>query len=159
MDITFVVIVVVVVAAIVLTKRKKQNENKPTEPEQTPVTVVAKDKPVETDVYWYEDGVKKWGKIRMAQGIQIFNSDGGLIFDLSNSTTYVLGSGQTGTSAGSLSDARIVAGRTWVVTTSGSSGCVNPIFTVSDGIISWTFSQVLVHGSVQNVTFMYGVWS
>ena len=44
---------------------------------------------------------KKKRDKEMAQGLQIFNASGQLIFDLSNATTYVLGTGETGTENGS----------------------------------------------------------
>ena len=97
----------------------------------------------------------------MPQGIQIFNSSGNLIFDLSKSTTYMLGSGQTGTSNGSLSNSRIVAGRTWVIVTSAPDNALIPNFTVSNGSISWSFNTTAStsYGAViSNLSFIYGVF-
>ena len=96
----------------------------------------------------------------MAQGLQIFNGSGQLIFDLANKTTYVLGTGQTGTSNGSVSNSGIVAGRTWVVVTSAPADAVIPIFTVTSGKISWDFymSASVTAAQKRNLTFMYGVF-
>lgn len=97
----------------------------------------------------------------MPQGIQIFDSGGNLIFDLSKSTTYVLGSGQTGTSNGSLSDSRIVAGRTWVIVTSARDKALIPNFTVSNGSISWDFnttSSTAFGAVIVDISFIYGVY-
>lgn len=152
--------VAVVTAVIVIVKRKKHSASKPAEAEQTSVTVITEEKPAETAVYWYKDGVKKWGVVRMAYGIQMFDANGGLIFDLANATTYVLGSGSTGTSNGSLSDSNIVAGSTWVAIT--GAGAVNPQvpkFTISNGAISWSFPQLpsyAYQAVLTNVNFIYG---
>ena len=94
----------------------------------------------------------------MAQGIQVFDSNEKLIFDLANRTTYVLGTGHTGTAAGSLSDSRIVAGSTWVMVTAANANAVIPVFTVTKGSISWQFINRTTLVSVQDVTFMYGVF-
>ena len=94
----------------------------------------------------------------MAQGIQVFDSSGNLTFDLANRTTYVLGTGHTGTAAGSLSDSRIVAGSTWVMVTAASANAIIPVFTVSNGSISWQFINRTTLVSAQDVTFIYGVF-
>lgn len=96
----------------------------------------------------------------MAQGLQIFNGSGQLIFDLANKTTYVLGTGSTGTSNGSISNSSIVAGKTWVVVTSAPADAVIPIFTVTSGKISWDFymSASVTAAQKRNLTFMYGVF-
>ena len=94
----------------------------------------------------------------MPAGIQIFNESGSLIFDLANRTTYVLGTGHTGTANGSLSDSRIVAGSTWIVVTSANSNALIPVFTVENGSISWSFYIATTLATAQDITFMYGVF-
>ena len=99
------------------------------------------------------------GAVNMAQGIRAYNESGDLIFDMSSNTTYVLGTGQTGTSDGSLSKSSIVAGRTWVaITGTGVDNAEIPVFTVTSGKISWKFKRVTTLTNVANVTFMYGVY-
>ena len=107
----------------------------------------------------YRKRSKKEAK-EVPQGLQIFNSSGDLIFDLSNATTYVLGTGSTGTSNGSLSNSGIKAGRTWVIVTSAPADALIPIFTVSNGKISWDFYMSTSVSAVhkRNLTFMYGVY-
>ena len=107
-------------------------------------------------IFYYRKKRKK----KMAQGLQIFNASGKLIFDLANRTTYVLGTGQTGTQNGSISNSEIVAGRTWVVVTSAPTDALIPMFTVSSGKISWDFYMSTSVSAVQkrNLTFMYGVF-
>lgn len=93
------------------------------------------------------------------QGIQLFNSSGDLIFDLSTATTYVLGTGRTGTKNGSLSNSKIKAGRTWIaVTGTAVDNAEIPVFSVSSGKISWKFKRVSTLTNIANVTFMYGVY-
>lgn len=97
----------------------------------------------------------------MPQGIQIFDGGGNLIFDLSKSTTYMLGSGQTGTSNGSLSDSRVVAGHTWVIVTAAPDNALIPNFTVNNGSISWNFNTTAStsYGAViADLSFIYGVF-
>lgn len=104
---------------------------------------------------------KKKRKEEMAQGIQIYNASGKLIFDLANRTSYALGSGQTGTADGSLSDSRIVAGKTWVAVTSAPADALIPIFTIANGKISWDFyMHAGAYDAVKkrNLTFIYGVF-
>lgn len=107
----------------------------------------------------YRKRSKKEAK-EVPQGIQVFNSSGELIFDLSNATTYVLGTGSTGTSNGSLSNSKIKAGRTWVVVTSAAADAFIPRFTVANGKISWDFYMSASISAVhkRNITFMYGVF-
>lgn len=102
---------------------------------------------------------KKKRDKEMAQGLQIFDGSGKLIFDLSNATTYMLGTGSTGTENGSISNSGIVAGRTWVVVTSAPADASIPLFTVSSGKISWEFPNVPYTAVYKrNLTFMYGVF-
>ena len=98
---------------------------------------------------------------KVPQGLQLFNESGQLIFDLTKATTYVLGTGHTGTSNGSLSNSKIKAGRTWVVITSAPADALIPLFTISNGKISWDFYMSMDVGSVvhkRNLTFIYGVY-
>lgn len=97
---------------------------------------------------------------KVPQGLQIFDDGGHLVFDLSNKTTYVLGTGSTGTSNGSLSNSKIVAGKTWVVVTSAAADAFIPRFTVANGKISWDFYMSASISAVhkRNITFMYGVF-
>lgn len=97
----------------------------------------------------------------MPQGIQIFNSSGSLVFDMTKCTTYVLGTGHTGTANGSLSDSRIVSGRTWIIVTTAQEKALIPNFTVSNGKISWNFnttSATSFGATIMNLSFIYGVY-
>ena len=97
----------------------------------------------------------------MPQGIQIFNSSGDLVFDMTKNTTYVLGTGQTGTANGSLSNSAIVSGRTWIIVITAQENALIPNFTVSSGKISWNFnttSATSFGATIVNLSFLYGVY-
>lgn len=113
-----------------------------------------------TAIILYRRKKAKKEETKVPQGLQIFNESGDLVFDLSNQTTYVLGTGSTGTSNGSISNSKIVAGKTWVVVTSAAADALIPIFTVSNGKISWDFYMSMSVSAVhkRNITFMYGVF-
>lgn len=98
----------------------------------------------------------KRGK-EMPAGIQIFNKNGSLIFDLANNTTYILGTGTTGTGNGSLNDNRITQ-RTWVIVLSCPADGQIPYFSASQGVLTWQFLGGQLAPSAKNVTFMYGVY-
>lgn len=99
------------------------------------------------------------------QGLQIFDENGKQIF-FSNTftTTYVYGTRDTTTEDGSITDSRIVAGRTWIIITEylDSGNTQVPSFTVSNGRISWgkvTYQNGLNGSQTVNsgrVRFMYG---
>jgi hypothetical protein len=99
------------------------------------------------------------------QGLQIFDENGKQIF-FSNTftTTYVYGTRDTTTEDDSITDSRIVAGRTWIIITEYlDSGITQvPSFTVSNGRISWenVTYQTGANGSQTvnsgRVRFMYG---
>ena len=93
----------------------------------------------------------------MAHGIQIFNSSGNLTFDLANKTTYILGTGQTGASNGSISNSKITT-RAWVVVLSCPADGQIPYFSAEQGKITWQFLGGQIAPSAKNVTFMYGVY-
>lgn len=93
----------------------------------------------------------------MPAGLQIFDENEHLIFDLANNTSYVLGTANTGAQDGSISDAKITA-RTWVIVVSCPANGQIPFFTVTQGKISWQFLGATKAPSPKNVTFMYGVY-
>ena len=88
---------------------------------------------------------------------QVFDANGNLIFDLANKTSYVLGTGSTGSQNGSLNNSKITA-RTWVIVLSCPADGQVPAFTATQGKLSWTFLGGTTAPSPKNVTFMYGVY-
>lgn len=93
----------------------------------------------------------------MPAGLQIFDENGKLTFDLANQTTYILGTGSTGAQNGSISNSKITA-RTWVIVLSCPTDGQIPFFNASNGVLSWQFLGGKVSPSPKNVTFMYGVY-
>lgn len=94
---------------------------------------------------------------KMPAGLQIFDENGKLTFDLANQTTYILGTGSTGAQNGSISNSKITA-RTWVIVLSCPADGQIPFFNASNGLLSWQFLGGQVSPSPKNVTFMYGVY-
>lgn len=106
----------------------------------------------------------------MAQGIQIKNHEGVVIFDSTVQTTYVLGSGSIGTGkTGSLYDARLVGyeNNFWIQFTSMPAaeefiGISTPTFSLSNGTLSWSHANVDygVGGltKIKDRSFIYGVY-
>ena len=88
---------------------------------------------------------------------QFFDDDGDLIFDLANKTSYVLGTGNTGTQNGSLNNSKITA-RTWVIVLSCPAEGQIPYFSATQGKLSWQFLGGEKSSSPKNVTFMYGAY-
>jgi hypothetical protein len=88
---------------------------------------------------------------------QVFDANGDLIFDLANKTSYVLGTGNTGTQNGSLNNSKITA-RTWVVVLSCPTDGQVPYFSATSGKLSWQFLGGDHSPSPKNVTFMYGAY-
>ena len=101
--------------------------------------------------------IRKKRSADMAQGLQIFNGAGDLIFDLANKTTYILGTGNTGAQNGSISNAKITA-RTWVIVLSCPADGQVPYFSATQGTLAWQFLGGTHSPSAKNVTFMYGVY-
>ena len=93
----------------------------------------------------------------MPAGLQIFDENEHLIFDLANNTSYVLGTANTGAQDGSISDEKITA-RTWVVVLSCPTDGQVPYFSATKGILSWQFLGGDHSPSPKNVTFMYGAY-
>lgn len=109
----------------------------------------------------------------MPAGLQIFDADGNCVFDTTDYTFRTLGTGTTGTEDGGLSDSRItektvvipyaVADPEHVDATLAYIYYRTPIFTASDGSISWQFftdgSDALFYkGQNVSMNFVYGEW-
>lgn len=99
----------------------------------------------------------------MAAGLQIFNSNGFVVFDSTYNTTRTLGSGETGGKAGALTDDRLVGWNVWVViTTHGAArnftGVTAPIFSADGDTLSWEYKGGSWAGLKENNKFIYGVY-
>ena len=92
----------------------------------------------------------------MPQGLQIFDENGNLTFDLSTNTTQVLGSASTGGTDGSIQDSSITP-RCWVlVTDTADANTMIPLFTATNGQLSWTYHDPYLYSRKGNVNFIYG---
>ena len=106
----------------------------------------------------------------MAQGLQCWDAQGRLIFDSTVQTTYVLGTGNTNATNGSLYNAGLVGNenRFWVQITSRPAeeefiGVSIPVFSASNGHIIWTYPSLrgeYIEGltRIYNLSFIYGVY-
>lgn len=112
---------------------------------------------------------KKKKEKKMAQGLQVFNASGKLILDYTEQTYQLYGVGTVvGGVAGSVSDSRIIAGKTFIIPysiklTGGSSSRyeqqhfgTEPQFTITNGKISWVFNQYHSVGAYIGMGFFYG---
>lgn len=98
--------------------------------------------PAEFPVYWFDgNGNRVKGVAKMAQGIQVFDENGGCVLDLTYKLTRILGSGRTYGNSGTLSDANIQGGNCWAIATNSHTDAIAipPIFSASNGVLSWTY--------------------
>lgn len=123
-------------------------------------------------------------ELDMPQGLQVFDANGNLVLNYTDETGYIFGMQEiTGGVSGSLQDARVVAGKTFIFPTyaeveyselmdkiSGLSGgardmatfyahryAVLPRITISNGSISWDFPPLSdSRGCHMHVVFAYG---
>lgn len=56
------------------------------------------------------------------QGLQVFDSNGSCILDVTDRLTRVLGEFETGTSDGSISDSNLASGQPWYIIQNTSNG-------------------------------------
>lgn len=109
----------------------------------------------------------------MAQGLQLFDADGNCKLDTSDYTFLIIGFGDTGLADGSISNTdissnvKIIPYAKYPSSEIGSDYlqfalAQTPIFSVSDGLIKWTYTQPVGTGiygytAKWGIKFMYGV--
>lgn len=108
-------------------------------------------------------------EIQTAQGLQVWNNSGKTVLNTNDYTFKALGSGNTGTSNGSISNSAITANTIVIpcnkIPTASTVGGMaammyaqTPVFTVSSGRISWAFTQSQSTNLKCSVKFLYGEW-
>lgn len=122
---------------------------------------------------YYRKKTKK--EEEMAAGFQSFLSDGSVNYDLTQSSCFIYGYGDTGEGAGAIEDDRIIAGKTFIypywaksfgATSSyhknspsiGYSG-LNPSFVITNGKITWSYKTSSSNYYMDGYTrykFVYG---
>ena len=101
---------------------------------------------------------RKKGAEEVPQGLQVFDENGNLTFDLSVNTTKILGYGETHGTDGRIINSAIT-GRTWVVVTGvAANNTMIPLFTAVNGELSWHNFSPYLYSANGNVSFMYGVY-
>lgn len=178
MNTVYIIAIVVLAAAVgaYFWKRKKKKNTKTVETvteetEETSTTAVRYEAPIKEGdtVYWYENGVKHEGTVKvLAAGLQVFDADGNVIVDLPTRITKYLGVAETGVVDGSITDDELLGGTGWIIGAKqtliydpdGSPNNYNiwyPKFTISGNTISWTFGKDYTRLKI-NVKFYYGIY-
>ena len=97
----------------------------------------------------------------MPQGLQVFDSSGNMMLDVTDRLTRYLGAFDTGSGngSGSYTDALLLTGTPWIIVTciAGDPAYLNVAFTVSGSTISWSMSQIL-YTTGWNFHVLYGVY-
>lgn len=84
------------------------------------------------------------------QGLQVFDANGNIVIDISDSLTRIIGGGTFDGNDSSLKDDKIVGSRVWIRIVSITHATSNPIektvgiapvFTVSGNTISWKYDK------------------
>ena len=91
------VIVAVILAVVIYLLTRKKKEKPPIEPpieeqKEDKKEVIVKPLPTEQKVYWVKDGKKEWGRMKyMPQGLQVFDENGEVMLDMTDTLTSVAG--------------------------------------------------------------------
>lgn len=94
----------------------------------------------------------------MAYGFEIYDASGNLIINLSKRVPRFLGTFTTGTTASSMTDARLSSGLPWfhVLYTTGS---YSPSFTINATGFSWSWNSFVTSRSLQGSSVVaYGFY-
>lgn len=116
-------------------------------------------------VYWYEDGEKKEGTVKvMPAGLQVYDANGNVMLDLTHRITKYLGIGDTGTSDGSITRPIEGLGVWWVIpirrweTTGNASANIAHFYVSDKNTLNWKFyNQDLGKPNVRT-QFIYGIY-
>ena len=97
------------------------------------------------------------------QGLQVFDSNGSCILDVTDRLTRVLGIFNTGTSNGSFVDPNLTSGDFWYAVSASSLSNQSPFWaclsvTVSGTTLSWEHIKTYDQGVVCNHQVIYGVY-
>lgn len=105
----------------------------------------------------------EWGYGNMPQGLQIFDVNSNCLLDITDRLTRVLGSFETGTSDGSITDFNLTSGTPWFYTYNPSDTYnvrVPCKISFSGNIISWSFQSGYCANQQgrANLKVIYGVY-
>ena len=157
-------LIVIAVVVHLMRKKKPVEQPKQDKPKSDESTVIVS--PTIKDgekVTVAKDGVKTEGTVKILPvGFQIFNSKGQIIFDLDDISYVVYGSGDTGYSDGSISDARITdksfifvyysereffkdmtPGETFYIISGSHEMEAFPLLKIKNGQISWSYNSTM----------------
>ncbi len=116
-------------------------------------------------VYWYENGEKKEGTVKvMPVGLQVYDANGNITLDLTHRITKYLGIGDTGTTDGSITRDIKGLGVWWVIpirrweSTGDPSANIARFYVIDNNTLGWKFyNQDLGHPNVRT-RFIYGIY-
>lgn len=80
----------ILIVAILLLQKKKNKEPDAPEKPILPTSIEEIKVPIELPVHWFENGVRKEGIAKMTQGLQVFDSNGVCILDITDRLTRII---------------------------------------------------------------------
>nr|DAU18918.1 MAG TPA: hypothetical protein [Caudoviricetes sp.]DAX98301.1 MAG TPA: hypothetical protein [Caudoviricetes sp.] len=163
----YIVLIVLIVVAVLIAKEQKhkvstgENEKNTTTPAVIEHVTVASEIPV----HWYENGKRKEGIAKMAQGLQVFDTNGKCTVDITDRLTKYLGKFRTYASQneGIVVDDRLTAdGDLWYMSVQRYGQSFDPewnnsvVVTKENGQLRWRYPQN--KGIRYDFDIIYGVY-
>ena len=97
----------------------------------------------------------------MAEGLQVFDSSGNKILDISDSLTKYLYVATVGPGAGSVTVAGLAGGRPWFTAyrlSSNATQYLAALFTISGTTVSWTYAPGSPTGNQAPMRLFVGIY-
>ena len=93
----------------------------------------------------------------MAHGLQVFDSSGNTIIDISTKVGNIVGTVNTGTTNGSVTDSKLSTGiPIYILYSLATYSAAQPVVTASGSTISWDWGSISSGGRVPCI-LIYGV--
>lgn len=111
MYVVYVILAITVAAAVVIARQRKKKPAKAETPEK-PVEIVGST-PGSIAVTYYVDGEKREGTVKMAQGLQVFRTDGRIDLDITENLPKVIATLDVAGNGGSYSNDMLKNANIW----------------------------------------------
>lgn len=142
-------LIAAVIVAVVLAATKKKKKKSTTTTETTTVTTTEPVKitgktPEPVAVTYYVDGQKKEGTLKVAQGLQVFDSSGNVDLDITDNLVKVVATLDISGNGGSYSSDMLKNASIWwalLLPTSGQNMYLPSSITTSSGKVTWSASS------------------